>query len=114
MPDNSTRCAVAILCCLLYLTACSAVLAQDKAPNNYPEQGKVIAHTDSAKTTAPRVPVFRVETETRIYEFEGKDESELTVGATIQFRIEKDWAYVQRGDKEQKFRVIDTQLKDDD
>ena len=114
MPDNSTRRAAAILCCLLYLTVCSAVFAQDKASDAYPEHGKVIANTVSAKSTARGVPVFRVETDTRVYEFEGNNESKLAVGDTIQFRIENDSAYVRQGDKEQTFKVIDTQLKDDD
>jgi len=113
MPDNSIQRAGTILCCLLYLAACSTAFARDKGSKTYPEQGKVIAHTVSAKTTAARLPVFRVETETKIYEFAGKD-SELAVGETIEFRIEKDSAYVQQGGKEQEFRVIDTQLKDDD
>ena len=113
MPDNFTQRAIAILCCLLYLTACSTVFSQDQGSKAYPEQGKVIAKTVSAKATASRVPVFRVETDMRVYEFERKD-SELAVGDAIQFRIENDWAYVQQSDKDQKFRVIDTQLKDAD
>jgi hypothetical protein len=90
------------------------VLAQEKGSKTYPEQGKVLAQTVSAKPSAHRVAVFRVEAETKVYEFERTDESKLTVGNTIRFRVEKDFAYVQQGDKEQKFRVIDTQLKDDD
>ena len=115
MRDSSTRRRThTILCCFVYLAACSAAWSQDKAAKDYPEQGKVIAHTVSAKTTSAGVPVYRVETEKRIYEFEGKDESKLAVGGTIPFRIEGDWAYVRQGDKQEKFRVIDTQLKDDD
>jgi allophanate hydrolase subunit 1 len=55
-----------------------------------------------------------VETDLKIYEFEAKDPSSLAVGDTIQFRVEKDSAYVQRAGKEQEFRVIDTMLKDGD
>ena len=94
--------------------AAGLALAQDRAAGEYPERGKVIAHSSSAKASAGGVSVFRVETETRIYEFEEKGEAKLAVGDVIQFRIEGDWAYVGRGPKEQKFRVVDTQLKDDD
>jgi len=105
--------ALGIFCCFV-CAAAGLALAQDRAAGEYPERGKVIAHTSSAKASAGGVAVFRVETETRIYEFEEKAEAKLAVGDVIQFRIEGDWAYVASGAREQKFRVIDTQLKDDD
>src|ERR1700733_11018287 len=121
-----TRPAAPILCCLLSLTMCSYVLGNDKV---YPEQGKVIANrTVEYSRTAPvytdpygkthggvsgvgRLPVFRVETDTKIYELEGAGKRGLVLGDTIKFRLEKKWAYVQQGDKEQKFRVVGTELK---
>jgi hypothetical protein len=33
------------------------------------------------------------------------------MGDTIQLRLEKEWACVQRGEKEEKFRVIGVELK---
>jgi hypothetical protein len=114
MPDNSIRRAAAALCFLLCLTAWSTARAQDKASDAYPEQGKVLAHAASQKPSAHGTPVFRVETDLKIYEFEAKDPSSLAVGDTIQFRVEQDSAYVQRAGKEQEFRVIDTMLKDGD
>ncbi len=130
MPDNFKQRSFAILCCLLFLAAGSKLLANDKASEAYPEQGKVIASTLDQTAHAPTaasqaqpnagtpanslLPVFRVETDTRVYQFEGKSKPGLTVGDTVQFRIVKDWAYVKRDGKEQKFKVIDTQLKDDD
>jgi hypothetical protein len=114
MPDNFIRRAAAILCLLLCVAAWPAAGAQDKASDTYPEQGKVLAHAASQKPSAHGTPVFRVETDLKIYEFEAKDPSSLAVGDTIQFRVEKDSAYVQRAGKEQEFRVIDTMLKDGD
>jgi hypothetical protein len=114
MPHNSIRRAAAILCFLLCLAAWSTARAQDKTSDAYPEQGKVLAHAASQKPSAHGTPVFRVETDLKIYEFEAKDPSSLAVGDTIQFRVEKDSAYVQRAGKEQEFRVIDTMLKDGD
>jgi hypothetical protein len=115
MGYSSTRQRLLSILSLLVLTGiCLPLLAQDKSAGDYPERGKVIASAASAKASAGGVPVFRIDTENRVYEFEGTDEAKLTVGATIRFRIEADWAYVPQGDKEQKFKVIDTQLKDDD
>lgn len=125
-----TRRAAIIICCFLFL-ACANVLAKDKEPKTYPEQGKVIAnHTVEQSHTIPvhtdpygrtyggmsairRRPVFRVETDAKFYEFEGKKDQELPLGSTIKFRIEKEWVYVQQGDKEQKFRLVGTELKPD-
>jgi hypothetical protein len=119
----------AILCCSLFLLVCSNVLAKDKEPKTYPEQGRVIANrtAEQARTlpvyTDPygkthggmsiisRLPVFRIETETKFYEIEGRKKQQLALGDTIQFRLEKQWAYVQQGDKEQKFRLVGTELK---
>jgi hypothetical protein len=105
------------------------VLAKDRAPKTYPEQDRVIANriaeqahttpvytdpygkTHSGVTAIRRLPVFRVETDTKFYEFEGKRKQELPLGDTIQFRLEKEWAYIQQGDKQQRFRVVGTELK---
>jgi hypothetical protein len=118
-----------VLCFLTCLTLPPTVFAKDKAPKTYPEQGRVIAnktaeqaHTTPVYTDAygkthggvsaiRRLPVYRIETDTKVYELEGRKKEEMSLGDTIQFRIEKEWAYVQQGDKEKKFRVVATELK---
>ena len=86
MPGNSIRRAAAALCFLLCLAAWPAARAQDKTSDTYPEQGKVLAHAASQKPSAHGTPVFRVETDLKIYEFEAKDPASLAVGDTITFR----------------------------
>jgi hypothetical protein len=60
-----------------------------------------------------RKHVYRVETETRFYELEGEEKSTMELNETIQFRIEKESAYVQSGNKEQKYRIVGIDQKPD-
>ena len=100
---------------LLCAVAADVAGAHDKAPKTYPERGTIVAmhvadrsftmgvYTDpSGKThggNSIRVkhPVYRVETETKFYELEGRKRYHLTLGEAVQFRIEKEWAHLQRG-----------------
>jgi hypothetical protein len=58
-----------------------------------------------------RLPVYRIETDTKFYEFEGKKKQTLPLGDTVHFRLEKEWAYAQEGDKEEKLRVVAVELR---
>jgi hypothetical protein len=126
---RASRLPAIIWCCLFLLAAHSGTLAKDKELKTYPERGTVIAtKTQEQSRTTPiytdpygkthggisairRLPVYRIETETKFYELEGKKKEALALGDTIRFRLEKEWAYVQQGDKEQKFRVVGVELK---
>jgi hypothetical protein len=58
------------------------------------------------------LPVYRIETETKFYELEARSGRDVfPVGDVVQFRIEKQWAYIQQGDKEKKLRVVGVELK---
>jgi len=114
---------------VLLLALPTSGLPKDKEPKSYPEKGTVIAiHVNAQSHTAPvytdpqgqtrgggssvhRLQVFRVETETKFYELEGGRKPDMGLGDTIQFRIEKQSAYVQRGDKEKKYRLVGVELK---
>ena len=92
-----------------------SVLAKRQEPKTYPERGVVIdsyadthggAYTGSSARKV--TPIFRVETDTKVYEIESKKKT-LTEGDTVEFRIDNDWVYVKNGDKEEKFRLVDTE-----
>jgi hypothetical protein len=95
--------------------------AKDKRPKSYPQTGTVVA----TRLSERRVPtygepygktgvgnisiplhIYRVQTEGRFYELEGGRKPTLSVGDSVHFRIEKDAAYVQRGDKEDKYWIL--------
>jgi len=98
--------------------------AQDKQPKSYPETGTVSAtrvikepepagtYTDQygrerrARSVMLLLHVYRVTTEDRVYELKGGTKASLSVGDAVNFRITKDSAYVQRGDKEDKYEVL--------
>jgi len=120
---------VALIIVFLSASAYSGVFAKTKEPKTYSEQGSVVAtkireqsattdvYTDNEGKTqggssyVRRLPVYRIETDTKFYELEGRRKQILALGDTIRFRMEKKWAYVQQGDKEQRFRVVGVQLK---
>jgi hypothetical protein len=107
----------------------TTALPKAKNPKTYPEHGTVLAmrttersyttgvYTDPQGKThggnsySARRPVYRIETEKMFYELEGTKKEQLPIGGTVDFRIEKDKAYIQRGDKEDKFRVVGVELK---
>lgn len=122
---------VCFLLCFCFLPVVPlGALPKDKQPKTYSEIGKVVAlktaeqpHTTPVYTdpygkthggisTVRRLPIFRVETDTKFYDLEGKRKDVLNLGDTVEFRLEKEWAYVRQGDKEKKFRVVGIELKE--
>jgi hypothetical protein len=115
---------------LLVLVSQLDALPKDKEQKIYPEKGTVVAiHLSEHPYTIPsytdgdgktrsgvsityKTPIFRVETETKFYELEGGKKDSFNLGDAIQFRIEKNSAYVQRGSKEQKLQIIGMDLKE--
>jgi hypothetical protein len=114
--------------CVLSLVE-TAAFPQGNGTKTYPLRGTIVAakvaersettpvYTDPQGKTqggtsyVRRLPVFRIETDDKFYELEGKKRQVLILGDAIQFRLEKEWAYVQQGYKEQKFRVMAVELK---
>jgi hypothetical protein len=110
---------------LLYAIAGWVAVAQ----KTFPERGTIVAmhvadrsfttgmytdpygKTHGGNSIRVKNPVYRVETETKFYELEGRKKNQLVFGEAVQFRIQKELAYLQRGDKEQKFRVVAVELK---
>jgi hypothetical protein len=107
-------------CCLMALVLLSSASAKD--PPVYPLHGTVTAmRTDRVTIGAPvytgangktygggahsrRVPVFKIQTDEMNYEVEGG--KDLTIGEDLSFRVDKRTVYIQRGDKEQKCRLV--------
>ena len=119
--------ALVVTCSIV--SVATAAFPKAKNPKTYPEHGTVLAmHTTERSYTTgvytdpqgkthggnsytSRRPIYRVETEKLFYELEGSRKEQLPIGAAVDFRIEKDKAYIQRGDKEDKFRVVGVELK---
>lgn len=55
--------------------------------------------------------IYRIETDTKFYELEGKRKATLELNQRIEFRIEKELAYVQHGKKEEKYRIVGIEQK---
>jgi len=114
---------------LLCAVAAGVAGARDKVPKTYPERGTIVAMHEADRSFTTGVytdpygkthggnsihvkrPVYRVETEAKFYELEGRKKYHLAIGEAVQFRIEKEWVYLQREDKEQKLRVVGVELK---
>jgi len=112
---------------LLCSIMASVVIAEEK--KDYPESGKIIGTrlTEHPRTTPVYTDpygktwggvhirgesrVYKVETDTRIYEIEGGSKSVFELDEVVRFRIEKDKAYVLRRDKEQKFRIVSVEQR---
>lgn len=105
----------------------STLFSQGKETKVYPERGTVIAlredsrstnlgvHTDAwgrthgGQSIRYTVAIWRVETDTKVYELEGKG---LEVGQVLEFRIEKQYAYVRDAKgKERRYKVVSLELK---
>lgn len=106
-----------IVVCAMFLAQAAALAAH--SPKTYPERGKVIdiysggppsKFPSGSRIKAPP-PGYRVETDTIVYEFEGRKNQTLVIGSTVEFRINDGWAYVKQGDTEQKFRIVGTEPK---
>jgi len=102
----------------------AAALAKDAPPDSYPEKGTVVAvhvseTTDYVPVSPPdskgrthggeafvhRKQVYRVETDSEIYELEGGKNPSMAVGDAVEFRVDKGTARVRDGDKEKKYRL---------
>lgn len=115
---------------IAFLLLSGVAVAQDQTQRTYSENGTIIAvrktekshnvpvHTDAQGKTWGGVTahhpfhVYRVETETRFYEFEesGKNPG-FTIGQQIQFRLEKERLFIKDGNKEKKYDVTDVEKK---
>jgi hypothetical protein len=112
--------ALAVFICFFALLLIAT--ANDKRPKSYPESGTVISsrlakqsgtvtiynepYGKTRRENSIQVHVYRVETEGRWYELQGAIKPTLSVGDSVHFRINKDAAYVQRGDKEDKYWIL--------
>jgi hypothetical protein len=117
-----------VLIGFLLLLGATVAISNDKTPKTYPEHGNVVAvHTAEHTRTSDawtdpmgkthgadsynvKRPIYRIETEKMFYELEGR-KGQLQLGEAANFRVEKDNAYVQRGDREDKLRVVGVELK---
>lgn len=104
-------------------------VAQDKPPKTYPEHGTVVAirlaeqmrtlpvytdpygKTHGGGSARSRRYVYCVETETKVYELEGKRKMMLELNEIVHFRVEKESAFVRQGKKEQKYRIVGVEQK---
>jgi DNA-directed RNA polymerase subunit E'/Rpb7 len=104
--------------------------ANDKPPKTYPIHGSVIAvhvgtvsrgggvytdpygKTHGGGTVNHETHTYRIETDTLVYELtERSKKPRFSVGDSVEFRIEKEKAYVQEGDKERKYDITGTEQK---
>jgi hypothetical protein len=101
---------------LLLLAGIAA--GQDNVAKTYPENGTVIAIHVGGPTNNVRYSVeypshvYRIETPTRFYELmdKGKKPS-LALEESVEFRIEKENAYVWNGKKEKRYNLTDVEEK---
>jgi len=115
---------------VLILLAPSWALSKPKKEKTYPEQGKVLKmrmpgpdDASGADVTTQRNgrraqvspaggPIYQISTETKIYEFQSRSSKDrLEIGAQVQFRIDGDFACIEVGDKEAKYRIVGIELK---
>lgn len=103
---------------LLVLVFVSEATGDDR--KSYPESGRVASmHLEErtifghGSSVTIRKPVYRIEAETKYYDMEAVKKEHLEIGETIHFRIDKDWAFVQRESHEEKFRLVRVDLKSD-
>jgi len=114
----------------LLIVSANALVSDDRAANNYPEKGKVVAanlteHTDYVPMTPPdskgrtsggqafvhRSWTYRIETDDRIYEFAGGKKQSMSVGDSVDFRVVKDKAHVRGDGKETKYHIASVSAK---
>jgi hypothetical protein len=109
----------------LFFCVCSLQAAASGKATSYPEKGKVVAvrldeKTDYVPITPPdskgrtsggeafvhRRQIYRVETDSEVYEFEGGKKPTLAVGDAVEFRIDKSSARVRTDGPAKKYRVL--------
>jgi hypothetical protein len=87
----------------------------NKQSKSYPEHGTVIAiHIDPIPQTAWKVHRYRVEAETKFYEFKDwnyREAASLELNEKIEFRIERDRLYVKRLNTERKYQFLGIEQK---
>src|SRR5271157_387130 len=108
---------------IVFLFFTATAFAKEKK-KEYPESGKVIAVILNRVVSRY---VYRVETETRIYELQCENSGlfstpvckrngkPIALGDVLQFRIEKEWAYVPKesdSESEPRFRILSTAMKE--
>jgi len=105
-------------------------IANDKLPKTYAIHGSVVAiHVGDVSRSIPvytdpygkshggfsahnETHIYRIETETLVYELtERSKKPSLSVGDSVEFRVEKEKAYVRDGDKERKYNITGTEQK---
>jgi hypothetical protein len=114
----------------LLILSLSLAFGKDKPTKVYPQHGTVVAvRTGEYSRTVPvrtdsygktwggyshrrKTQTYRIETETLVYEIMEREKNpRLTVGDGIDFRIEKQRAYLREGDKERKYELVATEQK---
>jgi hypothetical protein len=115
---------------LLALSILLSILIDAKDRPTYPEHGKIVAvHIGNDSRTLPvytdpygkthggnsvkrKTHTYRIETDTRIYELtESGGGIANSVGDEIDFRVEKERAFIRNGDKERKCEVSGIEQK---
>jgi len=115
---------------MLALLIFSLAFGKDKSPKVYPQHGTVVAvRTGEYSKTVPvrtdsngktwggysarrKTQTYRIETETLVYEVMQREKNpRLAVGDGIDFRIDKQRAYLREGDKERKYELVATEQK---
>ena len=125
-----SRLPTVILCCLFFLIAHSGALAKDKEPKTYPVHGSIVAvHVGAKSNSVPvytdpygkshggfsesqKTHTYRIETDTLVYDLtERSKKPSFSVGDSVEFRVEKEKAYIRDRDKERKYDITGTERK---
>ena len=118
----------AITLCVLTIIALHGAAIAKKQPKTYPEQGKVTGSSTAEHLSsfpgphAVHTRVYRVETDTRTYEFEcGSQDgcggtNKLQIGDTVHFRMANGSAFIPAPEdgnstREEKLRIVKEDLK---
>ena len=99
---------------LALLCAVAGASAKDAAKEkSYPVHGKVVtAHVEGEAVGSAGIVgtvnrwVYRVDCGDLYYELRGKGKPSLTIGQDIEFRLEKQNAYLKLEQKETKYKVV--------
>jgi hypothetical protein len=99
---------------LAMFLAVAGASAQDAAKEkSYPVHGKVVtAHIEGEAVGSAGIVgtmdrwVYRVDCGDLYYDLRGKRKPSLTIGQDIEFRLEKQDAYLKGGQKETKYKVV--------
>jgi hypothetical protein len=99
--------------CLTLLLIAGAAVQDSAQAKSYPEHGKVIAAHLGIETVGSagvvgslKRWVYRVDGGNLYYDLQGNRKPSLTIGQDIDFRIEKEKAYLKGDKKETRYRVV--------